>query len=117
VGPGDALHHPPNSLVVRGVLVALGLVDRGDGGAVEPDGGHREAPLLGQVGEVCGDKRRGGRHGQGSAGLGPPLEGFPGRAVIGPGVFGDAGVQGLADPLQVGGAEALGNRGKVLLVE
>ena len=84
---------------VRGVLVAVALVDRGDGGAVEPDAGHREAPVLDQMGEVCGHQGRGGRHGQGYSGLGPLLEGFPGGAVTGPGVVGDAAVQGLADPL------------------
>ena len=56
--PGDALHHPPDSLIVREVLVAVALVDRGDDGAVEPDSGDREAPVLSQVGEVGGHKGR-----------------------------------------------------------
>ena len=45
------LHNLLYPLVVGGVLVA--------GGLVEPDGGHGEAALLGQVRQVCGDQ--GGR--------------------------------------------------------
>ena len=48
------------------------------------------------------------RHGQRSAGPGPLHEGFPGGARTGPGGFGNAVVQRLADPLDVGGAEAFG---------
>ena len=87
---------------------ASGLVDCGDGAAVEPDGIHREVGVIGQVGEVGGDECGGGRHNQGGAGLGPLLEGFPRRAVTGPGVLGNAVVQAYAETLDVGGVECGG---------
>ena len=66
VGPGDALHDLAHRLVVGGIGVASGLVDGGQGRFVEPDGGHREAALLGQVGQVGCHQGRGGREGQGA---------------------------------------------------
>ena len=114
VGPGDAFQHSPDALVVGGVGVAVGLVDGGDGGAVESYRGHREAALLHQVGEVGGHQGWGGRHGQGGAGPGPLGEGLPGGAVTGPGVFGGAAIDELADALDVGGAQALRSCGEVL---
>ena len=38
MGQGDALHDASHALVVGWVAVAGGLVDRGQGGAVKPDG-------------------------------------------------------------------------------
>lgn len=38
---GDALHHLADPVVVGGGRLITGLVDRGQGGAVEADGGHR----------------------------------------------------------------------------
>ena len=49
------MHNLFHALVVGGVLLASSLVKRGDGGSVETDGGHRDAALLGQVGQVGGD--------------------------------------------------------------
>ena len=91
MGPGDALHHPPDSLIVRGVLVAVDLVDRSQYGPVEPDGG---------------DEGKGGRHGQGSAGLGSDLEGVPGGGVTPPRMVGEPWVQGAAPLSKVCRSEA-----------
>ena len=44
--------------------------------------------------------------GPGRPGLGPGLKGAPGGVVHGPGVVGDAGVQGMAKPGQVSAGEA-----------
>ena len=47
----------------------------------------------------------GSRHCQGAPGLGPRLKSAPGGVVHPLGVVGDAGVQGVAQPGQVGGGE------------
>ena len=41
VDAGNALHHPPDSLVVSQFLLAAVLVDRGEGGAAEANVEHR----------------------------------------------------------------------------
>ena len=92
MGPRDALHNLPDGFIVGGIGVASGLVDRGQGCFVEPDGGDRETSFLGQVGQVGGDEGRGSRQGQGAAGLGSGLKPAPGGVVYGPGVIGDAAV-------------------------
>ena len=97
VGPRNALHDASHALVVGGVGVTSGLV--------EPDGGHGETAFLGQPGQVGGDEGRGCRHCQGAAGLGPGFEPAPGGVVHGPGVIGDAGVQGPAQPGQISTGE------------
>ena len=68
-----------NPLVVGGVGVASGPVNGGQGCLVEPYGGHREAALVRQVGQVGGHQGRGCRERQGAPGLGPGFEGGPGR--------------------------------------
>ena len=114
VGAADALHGFVDSLVVGGVVVAMGFVDGGQGGLVQADGGHREVSLLGQVGQVGGDERGRSRQGEVAAALGPGLEGPPGGGVHLSGVFGDAAVQGLSQPGQVVGGETGCGRWRVI---
>ena len=114
VGPGDALEHPPDPLVVGGVGVAVGPVHGCQGGLVEADGGHREPALLGQMGEVGGDQGRRRWQGQRCPGAGPGLKAPPGGFVGGAGVVGDAVVQGSSEPLEVGAGQPAGGGGKVL---
>ena len=94
----QVLGHPHASAVSGEVLAEA----RSLGGLVQAGGGNREAALPGQVGQVGSDQGRRGRHGQGAPGVGPGLEGAPGRGVHGPGVGGDAVVEGCLDPLDVG---------------
>ena len=112
MGAGDALHDFPDSLVVGGVVVAVGLVDGGERGLVEPDGGHGQSAVLGQVGQVGGDELGRSRKGEVAAALGPGLEGVPGGGVHLSGVVGDAAVQGLSEALDVGAGEGVGGGGR-----
>ena len=105
MGPGDALHDSADSLVVGGVVVAVGLVDGGQGGFVQADGSYREAAFFGLVGEVGGDDLGRSRQVEVASAQGPGLEGPPGGGVHLSGVVGDAVVQGLADALDVGGRQ------------
>lgn len=106
VGPGDALQDSSDVLVVGGVRAAIGVVDGGDGGAVELGGNHRQGALLHQVVEIGGHRCRRVRHGQGGAGLGPPGEGLPGGVITCPGVLGGAAVEELFDTLEIGRPQA-----------
>ena len=86
--------------------MAMAFVDGGERGLVQADGGHRESAVLCQVGEVGGGDLGRRRQGEVAAALGPGLEGAPGGGVHLSGVLGDAGVQGVAESLDVGGAQA-----------
>jgi len=79
---------------------------------VEPDGGHREAALLGQVGQVGGHQGRRCWERQGSPGLGPGFKTLSRGVVHGPGVVGEAGVQGAVQPGQVGAGGETGDGGR-----
>ena len=56
VGPGDALQHPSDPLVIGGTVVSGSLVHGCQGGLVEADGGHGEVAVIDQVGQVGGDQ-------------------------------------------------------------
>ena len=105
VAPGDAGQQLPHSLVIGGVLVAGGPVDRPQGGAVEFHGGHRLA-WHGQLGQVSGHQLRRRRQGVAAAtGPRPGLEAPPGGGVHDPGVVGHGAVQEVGDPLSVGAGD------------
>ena len=70
------------------------------------EGSHRAVALLGQVGQVSGHQGWRGWRGDHAAGVAPGLEVATGGVVEGPGVFGDAVVEGVADSLYVCGRKA-----------
>lgn len=101
--------------MVGGVLAAISLVDGGQGSLVEPDGGYRQTSFLGQVGQVGGDQAWVGGQVQDASVVGPGLEGAPCGVVYGPGVIGDAVVQGVPEALDVGtGDPGCGSWGLIL---
>ena len=78
--------------------VSAAASERRQGGLVEAYGGHGEAAVVDQVGQVGGDQLGRRRQGQRCQGIGPGLEGAPGGAVGGASVVGDAVGRGASEP-------------------
>ena len=88
--------------------MASGLMDCGQGGFVQPDGGHRPSSFFSQLQQVSRHQLRWRRQGRHSAGLGPLLEGAPGGGITDSGVGVNAPVQGVLDAAAVLVGEAGG---------